>query len=127
LNGILSYICILISCLGLLGLASFTTATRIKEIGVRKVLGATVPQLVFMIFKDILILVLVGFIIAIPAAYYLINDWLSVFAYRMNLQEMIIVAALFSGLIAIVISFLTVSFHSFKAAQQNPINALRYE
>ncbi|MFT7056860.1 MAG: putative ABC transport system permease protein, partial [Roseivirga sp.] len=127
LNGILSYICILISCLGLLGLASFTTATRIKEIGVRKVLGATVPQLVFMIFKDILILVLVGFIIAIPAAYYLINDWLSVFAYRMNLQEMIIVAALFSGLIAIVISFLTVSFHSFKAAQQNPIKALRYE
>lgn len=127
LTGILSYICILISGLGLLGLASFTTATRIKEIGVRKVLGATVSQLVFMIFKDILILVLVGFIIAIPAAYYLINDWLSVFAYRMNLQEMIIVAALFSGLIAIVISFLTVSFHSFKAAQQNPIKALRYE
>ncbi len=127
LNGILSYICILISCLGLLGLASFTTATRIKEIGVRKVLGATVPQLVFMIFKDIMILVLVGFIIATPAAYYIINDWLEVFAYRMNLQEMIITAALASGLIALIISFLTVSFHSFKAAQQNPVKALRYE
>lgn len=127
LNGILSYICILISCLGLLGLASFTTATRIKEIGVRKVLGASVGQLVFMIFKDIMILALVGFIIATPAAYYVINDWLSVFAYRMNLQEMIITAALASGLIALVISFLTVSFHSFKAANQNPIKALRYE
>tara|TARA_R110000796_G_scaffold71409_4_gene162106 strand:+ start:27656 stop:30118 length:2463 start_codon:yes stop_codon:yes gene_type:complete len=127
LTGILSYICILISCLGLLGLSSFTTATRIKEIGVRKVLGATVPQLVFMIFKDIMILVLIGFVLAAPAAYWLVNDWLNVFAYRMNLQEVILLAAGLSGVLALIISFLTVSFHSLKAAQQNPVKALRYE
>ena len=127
MTGILSYICILISCLGLLGLASFTTATRIKEIGVRKVLGATVPQLVFMIFKDIMILVIIGFVLATPAAYYLINDWLDVFAYRMNLQEVILIAAGLSGVLALIVSFLTVSFHSLKAANQNPVKALRYE
>ncbi len=127
LTGILSYICILISCLGLLGLSSFTTATRIKEIGVRKVLGATVPQLVFMIFKDIMVLVLIGFVLAAPAAYWLINDWLDVFAYRMNLQEVILLAAGMSGILTLVISFITVSFHSLKAANQNPVKALRYE
>ncbi|MGW8121882.1 ABC transporter permease [Roseivirga echinicomitans] len=127
MTGILSYICILISCLGLLGLASFTTATRIKEIGVRKVLGATVPQLVFMIFKDIMILVIIGFVLATPAAYLLVNDWLEVFAYRMNLQQVILAAAAISGAVALLISFLTVSFHSFRAARQNPVKALRYE
>ena len=127
LTGILSYICILISCLGLLGLSSFTTSTRIKEIGVRKVLGATVPQLVFMIFRDVMVLVLIGFIIATPVAYLLIEDWLQVFEYRMPLQTLIIVAAGLSGVIALAVSFITVSFHSLKAARQNPVRALRYE
>lgn len=127
LTAILSYICILISCLGLLGLSSYTTATRIKEIGVRKVLGATVPQLVFMVFKDIMILVIVGFAIAAPVAYLLIEDWLQVFQYTMNLPTVIISAAGIAGLLALVIAFLTVSFHSLKAANQNPVKALRYE
>lgn len=127
LTGILSYICILISCLGLLGLSSFTTSTRIKEIGVRKVLGATIPQLVFMIFKDIMILVLIGFIIATPVAYLLIEDWLQVFEYRMPLQTVIIAAAAISGVLSLIIAFLTVSFHSVRAARQNPVRALRYE
>ncbi|HEY9117607.1 MAG TPA: FtsX-like permease family protein, partial [Roseivirga sp.] len=127
LTATLSYICILISCLGLLGLASFTTATRIKEIGVRKVLGATVPQLVYLVFKDILILVIVGFIIATPVAYLLVEDWLEVFQYTMDLQTVIISAAAIAGILAIVIAFLTVSFHSLRAAQQNPVKALRYE
>ena len=127
LTGILSYICILISCLGLLGLSSFTTATRIKEIGVRKVLGASVPQLVFLIFKDILVLVLVGFVIATPVAYLLVEDWLTVFAYQMPLQTVIIAAAAIAGVLSLIIAFFTVSFHSFKAAQQNPVKALRYE
>ena len=123
----LSYICILISCLGLLGLSSYTTATRIKEIGVRKVLGATVPQLVYMIFRDIMILVIVGFVIATPVAYLLVEDWLEVFQYTMNLQTVIIGAAAIAGVLAMIVAFLTVSFHSLKAAQQNPVKALRYE
>ncbi|MFY0592537.1 ABC transporter permease [Roseivirga sp.] len=127
LTAVLSYICILISCLGLLGLSSYTTATRIKEIGVRKVLGATVPQLVFMVFRDIMILVLVGFAIAAPVAYLLIEDWLQVFQYTMNLPTVIIGAAGVAGILALVIAFLTVSFHSLKAANQNPVKALRYE
>lgn len=127
LTAMLSYICILISCLGLLGLASYSTATRIKEIGVRKVLGATIPQLVYLIFKDIMILVLVGFALAIPIAYLLIDDWLQVFQYTIDLPSVIVWAAALSGLIAITIAFATVSFHSLKAARQNPVQALRYQ
>lgn len=127
LTAMLSYICILISCLGLLGLSSYTTATRIKEIGVRKVLGATISQLVFMIFKDIMILVIVGFVIAAPIAYLLIEDWLQVFQYTMDLSTVIVSAAALAGVLALVIAFLTVSFHSLKAANQNPVKALRYE
>jgi len=127
LTAILSYICILISCLGLLGLASYSTATRIKEIGVRKVLGATIPQLVFMIFKDIMTLVILGFILAIPTSYLLVDDWLQVFQYTIDLPTVIIGAAAFSGIIAIAIAFATVSYHSLRAARQNPVNALRYE
>ena len=127
LTAILSYICILISCLGLLGLASYATATRIKEIGVRKVLGATIPQLVFLIFRDILLLVVVGFALAIPISYFLVDDWLQVFQYTIDLPTVIIGAAAIAGFIAIGIAFATVSFHSLKAARQNPVRALRYE
>ena len=127
LTASLSYICILISCLGLLGLSSYTTATRIKEIGVRKVLGASIPQLVYLIFKDIMLLVIVGFVIATPAAYWLIENWLQVFQYTMDLQTVIVGAAAIAGTLALLIAFLTVAFHSLKAAQQNPVKALRYE
>lgn len=127
LTGILSYICIFISCLGLLGLASFSTSRRIKEIGVRKVLGATVVQLVYMIFKDILALIIIGFVISLPVAYYVINQWLQEFAYRMPLGTTLATAAILSGVLAVIIAFLTVSYHSLKAANQNPIKALRYE
>lgn len=127
LTATLSYICILISCLGLLGLASYATATRIKEIGVRKVLGATIPQLVYLIFKDILILVIIGFVLAIPIAYLLVEDWLQVFQYTIDLPQVIIGAAAIAGFIAIAVAFGTVSFHSLKAARQNPVRALRYE
>ena len=127
LTGILSYICIFISCLGLLGLASFSTSRRIKEIGVRKVLGATVPQLVFLIFRDILVLIVIGFIISIPVAYYVISEWLNEFAYQMPLEQTLAIAAVLSGVLAILISFATVSYHSLRAASQNPVKALRYE
>lgn len=127
LTGLLSYICIFISCLGLLGLASFTTSQRIKEIGVRKVLGATIQQLVLLIFNDILILVILGFIVSVPVVYYLMQQWLQVFEYTINLVTTMIITGLLSGLLAVIIAFLTVSFHSIKAASQNPVKALRYE
>ncbi len=127
LTGILSYICIFISCLGLLGLASFSTSRRIKEIGVRKVLGATVAQLVYMIFRDVLWLIIIGFIISIPVAYYVIDQWLQEFAYQMPLVQTLIFAGGISGALAVIIAFATVSYHSLKAANQNPIKALRYE
>lgn len=127
LLGYLSLICILISCLGLLGLSSFTTAIRIKEIGMRKVLGATMPQLVFLLFKDIMTLVILGFVIATPLAFLFVENWLNAFAYRMSLPTVIIWAAGLTGIVTLAIAFLTVSFYSVKAAQQNPINALRYE
>jgi putative ABC transport system permease protein len=127
LLGILSLVCIIISCLGLLGLTSYTTAIRNKEIGVRKVLGASIPQLVYLIFKDIMWLVVIGFLIATPLAYLFVEDWLNSFAYRMSLQSVIAVSATIVGVVALFIAFLTVSFHSLKAANQNPIKALRHE
>jgi len=127
LTGILSYICIFISCLGLLGLASFSTSQRIKEIGVRKVLGASISQLVYLIFRDVLMLIIIGFIISIPVSYFVINQWLQEFAYQMPLGQMLLLAAIISGVLAILVSFLTVSYHSLKAASQNPVRALRYE
>ena len=127
LMGILSYICLLISCLGLIGLSSFTTATRIKEIGLRKVLGATVSQLVFMIFKDIMVLVSIGFVVATPVAYLAIQDWLQLFERQVPLQTFIIAAAAIAGIISLAVAFFTVSFHSLKATRQNPVKALRYE
>ena len=127
LMGILSYICLLISCLGLIGLSSFTTATRIKEIGLRKVLGASVSQLVFMIFKDIMVLVSIGFVVATPVAYLAIQDWLQLFERQVPLQTFIIAAAAIAGIISLAVAFFTVSFHSLKATRQNPVKALRYE
>lgn len=127
LTGILSYICIFISCLGLLGLASFSTSQRIKEIGVRKVLGASIFQLVYMIFRDVLVLIVIGFVISIPVSYYVIDQWLQEFAYKMPLTQTLTLAALLSGILAIIVAFLTVSYHSLRAASQNPVKALRYE
>lgn len=127
LTSILSYICIFISCLGLLGLASFSTSQRIKEIGVRKVLGASIFQLVYMIFKDVLVLIIVGFVISVPVSYYVIEQWLQEFAYQMPLIQTLTFAALLSGVLSVVVAFLTVSYHSLRAATQNPIRALRYQ
>ncbi len=124
---VLTAICILTSCLGLFGLASFTTSRRIKEIGIRKVLGASIRQLVHLIFKDVLILVIIGFIVSVPIVYYILQNWLQEFAYQISLGQSIIMAALYSGTLAILIAFSTVSYHSIKAARRNPVKALRYE
>ena len=115
---------IAISCLGLLGLASYTAERRTKEVGVRKVLGASVTHLVFLLTSDFTRLVLIGFMIAAPLAYFLMNDWLQGFAYRINLTPLLFIGA---GLAALLIAWLTVGYQSIRAARVNPTQSLRSE
>ena len=115
---------VFIACLGLLGLASFTAEKRTKEIGIRKVLGASVPNLIFMLSKEFTRWVIVANIIAWPVAFYLMTDWLGGFAYKTEITWDIFLLA---GGVALVISILTVIFQANKAALANPVEALRYE
>jgi len=124
LIGVFAAICILISCLGLFGLAAFTTEQRTKEIGVRKVLGASTWQIITMLSHRILLLVLGGAIIGSFAAYYAMDEWLTGFAYRTGINPLIF---LLSAVVAAVVAFITVAFQSYKTAQANPVEALRYE
>lgn len=117
-------IAILIACLGLYGLAAFTAQQKIKEIGIRKVLGATALGVVFLLSKDFVKLVSISFLIAAPASYFLMDSWLKDFAERVNVGVGIFLIA--AG-ISVSIAILTVSYQSIKAAMTNPIKALRYE
>ena len=120
----LSGICIFISLLGLLGLSAFTAAQRTKEIGVRKVHGASIPQIIFMLYKDVMYLIIIAAVLIIPLAYLLINQWMSNFAYKMDLDYTTFgVVAVF----ALVFAFLTVAFHSLRTARTNPVDSLKYE
>lgn len=124
LAGGFAVLAILISCLGLFGLASFTAEQRTKEIGVRKVLGASVLNLWGLLSKDFLVLVIISCLIASPIAYYYLSDWLADYEYRTELSWWVFVA---SGLGAMLITLLTVSYQSVKAALMNPIKSLRSE
>jgi len=115
---------ILIACLGLFGLASYMMTTRTKEIGIRKVLGASVSGIVALLSKDFLKLVLIAFVLAVPIAWYLMQQWLQGFAYHVEIQWWIFALA---GLVIISIAILTVSAQSIKAALSNPIESLRNE
>jgi putative ABC transport system permease protein len=115
---------IFISCLGLFGLASYMAEKRTKEIGVRKVLGASVPSLFILLSKDFIKLILIANAIAWPIAWTIMVIYLQDFAYRVSVGLDIL---LLSGLIVVVIAIITVSFQSFKAARSNPVDALRYE
>ncbi len=124
LAGLFSGLTILISCLGLFGLASFVAVQRTKEIGVRKVLGASVLNLWQLLSKDFIVLILISLCISIPIAYYFMHQWLLQFEYRTMISWWIFVSA---GVGAIVITLLTVSYQSIKAALGNPVNSLRTE
>jgi putative ABC transport system permease protein len=113
-----------IACLGLFGLASFMVEQRTKEIGIRKVLGASVPGIFILLSREFIKWIVLANLIAWPSAYYFINNWLQNFAYRTNLSVWIFI---FSGLAALAIALLTVSYQSIKAARANPVEALRYE
>ena len=117
-------IAILIACLGLFGLSAFAISQRVKEIGVRKVLGANVSTIVALLSKDFLKLVLIAAIIAFPIAWYAMSRWLQDFAYRTNIQWWVFILA---GIIAACIALFTISFQAIKAALANPVKSLRTE
>ena len=115
---------IVIACLGLFGLATFMAEQRTKEIGIRKVMGASVPSVVALLSKDFLKLVLVAILLAVPLAWWGMDQWLSSYAYRITLDGWIFMGA---GLLAILVALLTVSYQSFRAALTDPVDALRGE
>ncbi len=119
-----TFLAIFISCLGLFGLASYVAEQRTKEIGIRKVLGATVIKLWNMLSKDFLILVIIACAIAIPIAYYIMDGWLQKFDYRTSISWWI---SIFACIGALLITIVTVSFQSIKAARSNPIKSLKTE
>lgn len=121
---IFAMLAVIIACLGLFGLATFTAEQRTKEIGVRKVLGASVTNIVSMLSKEFLVLVALANIIAWPVAYYIMNIWLDDFVYKIKIGFDVFIAA---GLLVLIIALLTVSFQAIKAAIANPIKSLRYE
>jgi len=114
----------LISCLGLFGLATYTAQVKTKEIGIRKVLGASVTSLVRLLSREFILLIVTAFVIATPIAWYLMSKWLRDFAYRININWWIF---LVTGIVAIIIALLTVGFQAIKAAIANPVKSLRTE
>lgn len=121
---VFSGLAIFIACLGLFALAAFTSEQRTKEIGIRKAMGASMPSLILLLSKEFSILVLFAFVPAAVAGWFVSSRWLEGFAYRVEMNPMVIVG---SGLAAFVIAWLTVSYQSVKAAATNPVNSLRYE
>ncbi|WDZ98711.1 ABC transporter permease [Mucilaginibacter sp. SJ] len=121
---IFAAIAILLSCLGLYGLASFMAVQRIKEVGIRKVLGATSGSIVYLFSKEFIILIAIAFAIATPIAWYYMHQWLQAYVYRINISWWLFAAG---GMAAIVIALATISFQAIKAAKANPVKSLRSE
>jgi putative ABC transport system permease protein len=120
-----SGLAIFVACIGLFALSSYITHLRTKEIGVRKVLGASVTGVVVLLSKDFTRMVLIAYVLAVPISWYLMeNWWLQNFAYRIQISAWIVLGA---GAIAFMIAWLTVSYQSIKAATRNPVKSLRYE
>ena len=117
-------IAIFLSCLGLYGLASFMAAQRIKEVGIRKVLGASAGSIVYLFVKEFIILIAIAFVIATPVAWYYMHEWLQDYAYRINISWRLFAAG---GLIAVIIALATISFQAVKAAIANPVKSLKTE
>lgn len=121
---IFAVLAIFLSCLGLYGLASFMAVQKTKEVGIRKVLGASVNNIIFLFSKEFLMLIGIAFLIAAPLAYYFMHEWLQDFVYRVNISWWVIALA---GLIAIAVALITISFKAVKAAIANPVKSLRSE
>lgn len=119
-----TYLTLFIACMGLLGLASYTINQRKKEIGIRKVMGASVSSILKTLGNDFVRLVILGFVIAAPIAYFLLNWWLQSFAYRTDIGILTFIAA---GLLTVILTVVTIGFHSWRAAVSNPVDSLRSE
>uniref|UniRef100_UPI0035B5C220 ABC transporter permease n=1 Tax=Dyadobacter beijingensis TaxID=365489 RepID=UPI0035B5C220 len=124
LAGYFAFLAVFISCLGLFGLATFTAEQRTKEIGVRKVLGASVAGIVALLSKDFLKLVVMAIVLASPVAWYVMKQWLQGFAYQIDIEWWMFALA---GIIAVLIAVFTISFQSVRAALMNPVKSLRSE
>ena len=124
LSRLFAALTIIISCLGLFGLAAYTAERRMKEIGIRKVLGASISSVTSLLSKDFLVLVIISCAVAFPVAYYAMNKWLKGYQYHANIQWWVFACA---GLLAIFIALTTVSFQAVKAALMNPVKSLRSE
>ena len=124
LVGYFTLLTIFIACLGAFGLAAFSAEQRTKEIGIRKALGASMPNIVLLLTRDFTRLVLIAFIIAVPVAYYFMHRWLQDFAYRVGVGPGSI---LITGVIALTVAFLSVGWQAVRAGRANPVEALRYE
>ncbi|MCD6441742.1 MAG: FtsX-like permease family protein, partial [Candidatus Marinimicrobia bacterium] len=124
LIGYFTFLAIFVACIGQFGLVLFTTERRTKEIGIRKVLGASVSNIVIMLIKEFIILIIAASVIAYPFAHYIIKIWLQNFAYRIDAG---LVTFLLSVAIALIITLITVGSQAVRAAKANPIDSLRYE
>ena len=124
LVGTFALLAILVACLGLFGLAAFTAEQRTKEIGVRKVLGASTRSIILLLSKEFAYLVLIANVIAWPVAYFSMGDWLQSFAYRVDVAWWVFALA---GVTTLFIALGTVGYQALRAALSNPIEALRYE
>jgi putative ABC transport system permease protein len=124
LIGIFGGICVLIACLGLFGLAAFTTEQRTKEIGIRKVLGATAAQIVWLLSRNVLSLIIAGAVLASIVAYFAVDEWLAAFAYRAPINPLMFVVA---TLVAAAVAYVTIGLQSYGTAHDDPVDALRYE
>ena len=122
--GLFAFLAIIIACFGLLSLSAYNVLQRTKEIGIRKTLGASVRHLLFILSKDFLVLVVTGFIVAIPLTWLVMTKWLNDFAFRITIDWWVFAIA---GFLAVLIALLTVSFHALKAALANPVKSLRTE
>jgi putative ABC transport system permease protein len=121
---IMAGLAILISCMGLFGLAAITTEKKTKEIGIRKALGASETQITVLLSRNFAMLILVSFVIVSPLTWLMLSKWLESFAYRIGVNPLMF---LFGGLISLVIAMATISFHTIRSARANPVKALRYE
>jgi putative ABC transport system permease protein len=121
---IFTIITIVLAAMGLFGLAAFSIEQRTKEIGIRKILGASLSSISALLSKDFLKLVLLSILIASPVAWWVMRNWLQNFAYRINIEWWMFASA---GLLAIIIAIITVSYHALKAAIANPVDSLRSE
>jgi putative ABC transport system permease protein len=115
---------IFLSCLGLYGLASFMALQRLKEVGIRKVLGASLQSIVYLFSKEFIVLIAIAFLIAAPLTWYLLHQWLQDFQYRISISWQIF---LLGGLASLIVALVTISFKAIMAAKTNPVKTLRSE